>query len=551
MVVFREAASQMANVIFTTGLVEAARRSLRNGQTAFDALVVVGGYHFEMGKRQFPAWCEAVMTEVPGGLKQVDKERILSEAYVRMRDRAYELARVAANRGISQATLSVPLNAFMRIDRSHTHPIQAEASAARPETVVAATPSQRIQSPIAGLLEELDAFIGLDGVKRDIAELINSLRVDQMRQKEGLTVAIRSQHMIFYGNPGTGKTTIARLVARVYAALGFLSKGHLVATDRAGLVGEYIGQTAPKVKAAVETAVGGVLFIDEAYSLAPPDSQRDYGQEAVQQLVLLMEQHRNDLVVIAAGYKDDMVRFLDSNPGLKSRFTKKFLFEDYTPEQMVNIFGKLCVEHEYTLDTRAEAKLLNQFRVAYSRRDKTFGNARFVRNCFEKAISNLANRVVNTTSRNRNVLMNITESDISIPMQEPGERNGFFPDLGTYLASKGQPQKTMCIFSALEITRIHVIGRGRYCITQNGILEDGREYCGTFDFGDEVLSEILSRLSTQVRSAIKAELDKNPDGIRAIPLTESVNVGVAASLGRPQVGLHENFIPLIIAELFG
>ncbi len=541
----------MANVIFTSDLVESARRSLRNGEAIFDALVIVGGYHFEMGKHEFTQWRDVVTCEVPGGLKQADRDHILKEAYVRMRDRAYELARAASTRGVPQTTLTGPLNAFMRIDRSNMRSAQVEGEHGFSSAAVVTASATALQAPVEALLSDLNAYIGLDRVKADVNELVNSLRVDQLRRNEGLAVPVRSRHMVFYGNPGTGKTTVARLVAKVYEALGFLSKGHLVATDRAGLIGQYLGQTAPKVKEVVESALGGVLFIDEAYSLTPPNSHDLYGQEAIQQLILLMEQHRDDLVVIVAGYQDEMVRFLDSNPGLRSRFTKKLLFEDYTPEQMVRIFAKICSDEEYSFDAGAEAELLNVFRVAYGRRDKTFGNARFVRNCFEKATANLASRIVNTSARSRSALMTITEADVPGTMEEPGEQKRFFPDLGTYLASKGQSQKTACIYPTFEITHIAVVGPGQYCTTQNATLADGREYCGTFDFGDDILQQILTRMPDEDRDAVESDLHEDLDGVRTIPLPQAVNVGIAARLGQPQISLHEEFIPLVIIEVFG
>lgn len=541
----------MANVIFTPGLVEAARGSLRNGEAILDALVIVGGYHFEMGRHQFCAWCEAVAEEVPRGLKQANREQVLSEAYVRMRDRAYELACAASNRGVPKATLSGPLNAFMQIDGSQTRPAQAAVEGGVSSTGDAAAPARTTDSRIEVIISELNAYIGLDRVKADIAELVNSLRVDQLRRSEGLAIPRRSHHMVFYGNPGTGKTTVARLVAKIYETLGFLSKGHLVATDRAGLIGQYLGQTAPKVKEVVEAALGGVLFIDEAYSLTPPNSHDLYGQEAIQQLLLLMEQHRNDLVVVVAGYQDEMVHFLDSNPGLRSRFTKKLLFEDYTPEQMVRIFAKLCSDEEYSFDAGAEAKLLSLFRIVYSRRDKTFGNARFVRNCFEKTTVNLANRVVNTGAKSRSALMTITEVDVPGTKEEPGEQKRFFPDLGTHLAARGQSQKTACIYPSFEITHIAVVGLGQYCVTQDGVLADGREYCGTFEFGREILQQILVRFPDEDRDAVEVSLNEDPDSVRTISLPQPINVGIAARLGQPQLGLHEKFIPLVIMEVFG
>ncbi len=402
-------------------------------------------------------------------------------------------------------------------------------------------------------MAELHSYIGLDRVKKDIAELVNSITVDQMRRAKGLRMAERSQHMVFYGNPGTGKTTVAALVAKIYKAIGVVSRGHLIVTDRAGLIGEYLGQTAPKVKEVVQSALGGILFIDEAYSLVPADSHRDYGQEAIQQLMLLMEEHRKDLVVIVAGYKDEMARFLDSNPGLRSRFTKKLLFDDYTPEQLVQIFKKFCLDKDYRLDEAAGTKLLRLFRIAYSRRDRTFGNGRLVRNCFEKATANLANRVVRAARPSRLTMMTLVDSDIPDPdaVSDPSDQPRFFPDLGTYLAGQGHPQKTMFIYPTFEIVNLAVVGPGHYCATQNAVLDDEREYCGTFDFGDDILEEILARAPGVVTEKVRSELAADSESVRTIVLPVPVSVGIAATLGQMQIGLREKFIPLLVAEVFG
>jgi hypothetical protein len=219
-------------------------------------------------------------------------------------------------------------------------------------------------------------------------------------------------HLVFYGNPGTGKTTVARLLAQIYRSLGVLSKGHLVETDRAGLVAGYVGQTALKVKEVVTQAIGGVLFIDEAYSLKPKDDGNDFGQEAIETLLKQMEDHRDDLVVIVAGYPEEMNRFLSANPGLQSRFNKYLTFDDYTPEQLMLIFNRFSQKSDYALDSTAEAKLMDLFRAAYMNRDRYFGNARLARNVFERSISRLANRVVSIPEIDKSALVTIRPEDI-------------------------------------------------------------------------------------------------------------------------------------------
>jgi len=260
-------------------------------------------------------------------------------------------------------------------------------------------------------MAELDALVGLDRVKADVRQLINFLKVQKLREEQGLKSLPASRHLVFYGNPGTGKTTVARLVAQIYRTLGVLRRGHLVETDRAGLVAGFVGQTAMKVRDVTTKALGGVLFIDEAYTLASGGAN-DFGQEAVETLLKMMEDHREDLVVIVAGYTGRMQEFLDSNPGLRSRFNKHIHFDDYGVEQLVKIFKTFCQKAEFKPTEGAEKELTSIFGVLTASRDETFGNARAARNLFEATLSKQANRLVALPKVDREILSTIESADI-------------------------------------------------------------------------------------------------------------------------------------------
>ncbi len=325
------------------------------------------------------------------------------------------------------------------------------------------------------LMAELDGLCGLDKVKADVKSLINLVKVRRLRQEHGLPVPPMSLHLVFLGNPGTGKTTVARLLAKIYRAIGVLSKGQLVEVDRSGLVAGFVGQTALKTGEVIEKALGGVLFIDEAYALANQDAPNDFGREAIETLLKGMEDHRDDLIVIAAGYTELMGRFLHANPGLESRFNKYFYFEDYNGAQLLAIFQSMCAKNGYTLDElmgrflhanpglesrfnkyfyfedyngaqllaifqsmcakngytlddKATEYAESYFKTLYEERDENFGNARDVRNVFERAVARQSDRVAALEKPGKEELMALTVADLQ-------EEGGPVPD--------GAPDETL------------------------------------------------------------------------------------------------------------
>lgn len=308
-------------------------------------------------------------------------------------------------------------------------PVEPEGGPAEPEKTAPGQPAEGEKGPEAPeepprptleeAMAELDQLIGLETVKKDVDSLVNLVKVRALRKERGLKCPDMSFHLVFSGNPGTGKTTVARIVGKIYSALGLLSKGHLVEVDRSGLVAGYVGQTAIKTQEVIQKALGGVLFIDEAYSLAPENADKDFGQEAIDTILKAMEDHRDDFVVIVAGYASLMPRFIDSNPGLKSRFNKYLYFEDYDGTQLYDIFLGRVERNDYRLDDAAAEAVKEHLTELYEDRDENFGNARDVRNLFEKIVANQADRVAKLEAPTDEDILTITTADLTGLMDLP------------------------------------------------------------------------------------------------------------------------------------
>lgn len=293
-------------------------------------------------------------------------------------------------------------------------PVQAEDNRSNEQSNNDSTleESDEPEETIEELLERLNSLIGLAGVKQEVNSLINLLKINKIRENRGYKTPSVSKHLVFLGNPGTGKTTVARLISKIYKQLGVLEKGQLVEVDRAGLVAGYVGQTALKTKEKIDEAMGGILFIDEAYTLAKSGS--DFGQEAIDTILKAMEDNRENFVVIVAGYPGPMENFLESNPGLKSRFNKSIFFEDYSKEELFEIFETFCQSNDMILATNAETQLRDYLEQLCNHKSENFANGREMRNLFETALSNQANRLASLTGISDQELREITVEDLKI-----------------------------------------------------------------------------------------------------------------------------------------
>ena len=350
-----------------------------------------------------------MLTNILLYLAAVDDDVTMAEAEY-ITDCADKLTAICDGAGVKKSKAPIRAGDYVS---SGELPFTVRASgsavgAAAPEKAAAA---EEKKPDLDELMAELEGLVGLDTIKKEVKSLINLIKVRRLREEAGLPNSVMSLHMVFLGNPGTGKTTVARLLSGIYAAIGVLSKGQLIEVDRSGLVAGYVGQTALKTAEVINSALGGVLFIDEAYSLAS-GGENDFGREAIETLLKAMEDHRDDLVVIVAGYDEPMERFIDSNPGLQSRFNKYMYFADYTGEELMAMFRIHCKKNGYTLTPEAEEYAVAYFNDMYENRDDNFGNGRDVRNRFEDMVSRQADRISQLEAPTKEELMAVLPEDL-------------------------------------------------------------------------------------------------------------------------------------------
>ena len=301
----------------------------------------------------------------------------------------------------------------LHVDSDDEKPAESAAKAGTGAAANAGIAENAPRETVEEVLAELDSLVGLEEVKAEVRKLVNLAKVNEARRAQGLKVPPMSYHMVFTGNPGTGKTTVARIVARAFRALGIAKTGQLVETDRAGLVGTYAGETATKTNAKVDEAIGGVLFVDEAYQLVSGDND-NYGKEAIAALIKRMEDDRDKLIVVAAGYTDEMRDFLDANPGMRSRIARTIEFPDYSAAELAAIFRSMAKKNDFTLAPDLEAGLDAAIAKLIARRDRTFGNARFVRQLFEDATGRQANRLAESGSLDADALKTLVLADLAV-----------------------------------------------------------------------------------------------------------------------------------------
>ena len=368
---------------------------------------------------QLRAFFTHVLNEV--GISIGDFEELLSEVAKKISTIEFHPGpwRIPTDQGFPQDSAAIEeimRVAHLAISRAPKSQPEDRSQSSSVRSVDASMMATGVDDDVEQIISELMGMIGLDAVKEEVVSLANFIKVRRLREAKGLRHPPISLHLVFSGNSGTGKTTVARLVARLYKALGALSKGHLVEVDRGGLVSQYVGGTAIKTKEAIESALGGVLFIDEAYSLHKETTYGDFGSEAIETLLKLMEDNRDRLVVIAAGYTDKMADFIASNPGLQSRFTRQILFDDYTADEMLRIFERSAVENTFALDPDARQTLLEHLQQVEG--DSGFGNGRGVRNTFEAVVVAHANRIAALSTASDRDLTLIVKEDMDAALQD-------------------------------------------------------------------------------------------------------------------------------------
>ncbi|MBQ8429640.1 MAG: AAA family ATPase [Clostridia bacterium] len=423
------------------------------------------------------------------------KYRQAADMDPQQRDSYLKLAQECEDKANSVSTTPVAntaSNASGRTPNASTPPPASQQAASKQEQATSAAVQQEDIS-IEEALGRLNALTGLQGVKQKVQSWVSQIRVFKRREELGLPVPDGfSYHLVFTGNPGTGKTTVARFMAQIYKGLGILEKGQLVEASSSDLIAGYVGQTAQKTRALVETALGGVLFIDEAYTLNGSEKGNEFGQQAIDELLKCMEDHRRELVVIVAGYTDLMAKFIDTNPGLQSRFNTTIEFDDYTGEELMLIFDGLCKKNKYELSANARYLLCDHFTKLYEKRDKNFGNGRTVRNIFQQIVLNQAQRLDKifqsspTAYVSDEMLIGITESDLvgvvgdeNIQKAIEYERTKAETNDGVilgHLAQKNLPAAATALCSRLESLLKHVYNfSGDLCTMVNELRSCSRE----------------------------------------------------------------------------
>ena len=381
------------------------------------------------------------------------------------------------------------------LQRSGEEASKPEPSAqnARPDTAASAEPKAEEQAPpenIEDLKAELNDLIGLEGIKREVNNLINMVTVHNLRRQNGLKTVDMSLHMVFSGNPGTGKTTIARLMSRIYRSIGVLSKGHLVEVDRSGLVAGYVGQTATKTSEVIKKAIGGVLFIDEAYALSNGRSENDFGQEAIETILKAMEDNRDDLVVIVAGYDGLMDDFIHSNPGLESRFNRYLHFDDYTVDEMMGILDLQLRKGQYVLDDEARAAV-RDYIIEANTGSIAFGNARGVRNIFERLLVAQSNRLAAMENVDKDALMTIVAEDVRIARESDDKLDRALKEKAAQEEAERSAQQALDELTRLS-KQLDEIGSAGAAEGSEAVTEDAGEDCTaaeTSEDGDPVPEE--------------------------------------------------------------